>query len=108
MRFPQQRLFLILSSAALVLLGTMAWVSPFVERIPAEGSWQDENRKTALSGTIVREGVQLVLHNASGTVYTLADNGKAGAFERKFVLVTGRLDEGRKVLYVEKISCYDL
>ena len=111
MNINKQILFLAFSFVALVLVCAMAWVSPFLEvpQISSTGTPQErQSARTKLSGTVVREGAQFVLHNASGIIYKLADGENVGEYESLFVLVTGQLDEKTNVLHVEKISSYSL
>ncbi|WP_263356410.1 DUF5818 domain-containing protein [Acidicapsa ligni] len=58
----------------------------------------------SLNGTIVKDGSTFVLRASSGSVYRLDNQQKASQFENKSVRVTGKVDEGIKLVHVESIQ----
>jgi uncharacterized protein YdeI (BOF family) len=56
-----------------------------------------------LSGTITRDGSNLVLKDESGTKYQLDAQEKAAPYEGKSVQVTGKLDSSSNTLHVDEI-----
>lgn len=56
------------------------------------------------TGTIVKQGSDLVLRDTSGTIYHLDSPDKAQPFEDKSVQVTGTLEATSNLLHVEAIQ----
>jgi uncharacterized protein YdeI (BOF family) len=65
---------------------------------------QDQAQPTTFTGTIVKDGDQFLLKDASGQVYKLDDSGRAQPYEGKAVKVTGKLDTDAKLIHVESIE----
>ena len=55
------------------------------------------------TGTIVKDGSQLVFRDQSGTVYQLDDPSKAKRFESRSVKLTGKLEKSKQTIDIEKI-----
>jgi len=111
MHFNKRWLFIGLSLCMFVLTGISGWASPFnglgVGAFSAQEQDQPkpETAKSAtFTGSIVKNGGQLVLQETSGNVYTLDDQERARAFEGKAVKVTGTLDTEAKLIHVESIE----
>jgi uncharacterized protein YdeI (BOF family) len=95
--------------SALVLTCAMAWGSPFVATgsAPArvqDQPQQDQTKSATFTGTVVKDGDQYVLRDASGEMYKLDNPDRAKPFEGKAVKVTGQLDTEAKLIHVEKIE----
>lgn len=56
------------------------------------------------SGTIVRNGARFALRETAGVLYPLDSVARAWPFEGEAVRVTGKLDLGTRVLYVNEIE----
>ena len=61
-------------------------------------------KSTTFTGTVVKDGEQYVLRDASGVVYKMDDSSRAQSFEGKTVKVTGRLDADTKLIHVDTIE----
>ena len=106
------------STCLLVLTGVCAWGSPLnglatpmpiiqtpqmpQQAQPAQG--QDTSKSTTFTGTVVKQGDQYAVKDASGGMYKLDDATRAQAFEGKTVTVTGRLDADAKLIHVDNIE----
>jgi hypothetical protein len=64
----------------------------------------DRAKSATFTGTVVRNGEQFVLRNASGTIYRLDSAARVQPFEGKAVKVTGRLDEAAKLIHIDSIQ----
>jgi hypothetical protein len=117
MRFFRHRFFSRLAISALIATSTLAWSSPFIRtgagfaRMQAQSPDQPKQVQPAqpatsatFTGTIVRDGEQFNLRDASGATYKLDDADRAKPFEGKTVKVTGQLDTEAKLIHVETIE----
>lgn len=97
---------------ALVMTFALTWGSPFLTgrsvwaQQQSEQPAPDQNQKQSatFTGTVVRSGSQFILHDASGTTYSLDDTERVKSFEGKTVKVIGRLDQEAKMIHVEEIE----
>jgi len=62
------------------------------------------SKAVMLSGTITREGSELVLKDTSGTEYHLDSQDRAAQYEGKSVQVTGKLDTSSNTMHVDSIQ----
>jgi len=100
----------------LTLMLVMAWGGPFTSSPYAQDQQQqpqtqqsqqqpDQNQKAGIfTGTIIKDGHQYALSDASGTIYKLDDSERAKPYEGKPVKVTGEFDGQANVIYVESIE----
>lgn len=65
---------------------------------------QPKTKAVVLTGTIVKNGSDLVLQDSTGVVYQLDAQDKAKSFEGKSVKITGRLESTSNLLHVEIIE----
>jgi hypothetical protein len=65
---------------------------------------QPSTGAVVVTGTIVKNGSNLVLRDTSGAVYQLDAQDKAQPYEGKSVKVTGKLEADSKLLHVETIE----
>lgn len=65
---------------------------------------QSASKSVVVTGTIVKDGSDLVLKDTSGKTYRLDPPDKAEPFEGKSVKVTGKLDADANLLHVESIE----
>ena len=105
-----------LGLGALVFGFALTWGSPMLRTISvpvlAQGQEQsqqqqpqpDRAKSATFTGTVVRNGEQFVLRNASGTIYRLDNAARVQPFEGKAVKVTGRLDEEAKLIHIDSIQ----
>jgi uncharacterized protein YdeI (BOF family) len=124
MRSIKRNLMNITAPAAMVVALALAWGSPFVfagsahaqtqaqpqpqqqpdQAQPQQQPDQSQAKTATFTGTVVKNGDQYMLRDASGQVYGLDDSTKAKQFEGKTVKVTGHLDDQAKVIHVENIE----
>jgi hypothetical protein len=100
----------------LTLMLAMAWGGPFTSLPNAQDQQQqpqtqqpqqqtNQNQKAGIfTGTIIKDGHQYALTDASGTIYKLDDSERAKPYEGKSVKVTGEFDGQANVIYVESIE----
>lgn len=102
----------------LTLMLVMAWGGPFTSSPYADDQPQtqpqqpqtqqqqpNQSQKAGVfTGTIVKDGHQFALRDASGTIYKLDDSERAKPYEGKPVKVTGEFDGQANVIYVERIE----
>jgi uncharacterized protein YdeI (BOF family) len=119
----KSKLILSVSACALALATTSAWGSgvatnsatPMLviqepQAPPAQAQSdqaapnQDSSKSTTFTGTVMKDGEQYVLRDASGSVYKLDDSSRAQSFEGKAVKITGRLDASAKMIHVDSIQ----
>jgi hypothetical protein len=70
----------------------------------AKQSEQSASKAAVFTGTIVKNGSDFLLKDASGKIYTLDTPEKAQPFEGKTVKVTGKLEADANMLHVETIE----
>jgi hypothetical protein len=111
MRSIKHELLLGVAISAVVFTGALCWGHPFIGAgagpavAQAQDQPQQEHAKSVtLTGTIVRDGEQFLLHESSGGVYKLDDSQRAKEFEGKAVKVTGKVDMEAKLIHVESIE----
>ena len=101
----------------LALMLAMAWGTPFVVTgpMPQDHEQQqqtqppqqqpDLNQKAAVfKGTVIPDGHEYALRDASGTIYKLDDSERAKPYEGKAAKVTGEFDQQANVIHVESIE----
>ena len=118
MKSSKLQILLSVSTCGLLLTGVPAWASSATTnaatRIPAIQEPQAPPatvvpapaaaKSTTFTGTVVKDGEQYVLRDASGVVYKMDDSSRAQSFEGKTVKVTGRLDADTKLIHVDTIE----
>ena len=116
MKSIQHPLVLGLSACALTMMGASVWGLPLgglaatpmpVLQEPQQQQDQakpDDAKFMTFTGTVIKQGGQYALRDASGTVYQLDDASRAQPFEGKAVTVTGHLDAQSKTIHVDKIE----
>jgi len=121
MKSANQSLALGLSACALMLMSVPAWGLPLSgvgatpmpliqepqappQAPPPDQAQQEPAKSTTFTGTVAKDGDQLVLRDSSGNVYTLDDTEQAQKFVGKQVKVTGRLDADAKMIHVDSIE----
>ena len=103
-----------LGLGALVFGFALTWGSPMLRTIsvPVLAQGQDQSQQSqpdrakssTFTGTVVRNGEQFVLRDASGKIYKLDSAARAQQFEGKAVKITGRLDQEAKLIHVDSIQ----
>ena len=100
----------------LTLMLAMAWGGPFTSLPNPQDQQQqpqtqqpqqqtNQNQKAGIfTGTIIKDGHQYALTDASGTIYKLDDSERAKPYEGKSVKVTGEFDGQANIIYVESIE----
>ncbi len=105
MKTITRELFLCLTLTAFVFVCALTLGSPFLSAGSTSGSAfaRQQTESALFSGTVVRNGEQFLLRDASGQSFLLADTEQAEFFEGKAVTVTGRLD-AQRTIHVERID----
>jgi len=102
----------------LALMLAMVWGAPFaLTSPPPDPDWQQlslsqQSRPQAkqpfhsavFTGTVIRDGSQYALRDASGTVYKLDDSERAKPYKGKPVKVKGQFDQQANMIHVESIE----
>lgn len=116
MRFIKREFVFGLGLGVLVLGAPVAWGNPSAaagsgaavaraqnqtQQMPQT---QDQSKAATFTGTIVQDGAQYLLKDASGQVYKLDDSDSAKPYAGKTVKVTGQLDEDSKMIHVVSIE----
>lgn len=106
MKMIKRELFLCLTLTAFVFVCALAWGSPFLSIGSDNGrAYAQQQTQSALyQGTVLRNGEQFFLRDASGQIYRLDDPQHVQSFEGKTVSITGRLDPKQKMIHVERIE----
>jgi uncharacterized protein YdeI (BOF family) len=78
--------------------------NPPAQTSPDQTMPNQSSKVTTFIGTVVKDGDQYELRDATGSVYKLDDSSRAQAFEGKTVKVSGRLDPNSKMIHVDSIE----
>jgi Protein of unknown function (DUF5818) len=106
MKMIKRELVLCLTLTACVFVCALAWGSPFLSIGSGSGmaSAQQQTQTALFKGTVLRNGEQFLLSDASGQILRLDDPQRVQDFEGKTVTITGRLDQQNKMIHVERIE----
>jgi hypothetical protein len=98
-------LFLGMAMSVFVFVCALAWGGPFLATPTPNPAAQAASRvqQTIFRGTVLRDGAQFLLRQASGQIYRLDDENHAQLFEGRTVTVNGTLDSGSELIHVERI-----
>lgn len=110
MKMIKRELLLCLTLTACVFVCALAWGSPFLSIGSGSGSGsgmtaaQQQTQTALFKGTVLRNGEQFLLSDASGQILRLDDPQRVQDFEGKTVAITGRLDQQKNMIHVERIE----
>lgn len=105
MKTIKRELLLCVTLTAFVFVCALAWGKPFLSMGSAGMAYAQQQGQSALfKGTVLRNGEQFFLRDASGQFFRLDDPQQVQPFEGKAVTVTGRLDQQNKLIHVERIE----
>lgn len=106
MKMIKRELVLCLTLTAFVFVCALAWGSPFLSIGSGSGTAhaQQQAQSALFKGTVLRNGEQFLLRNGSGQIFRLDGAQPVQPFEGKAVTVTGRLDEQKNTIHIERID----
>jgi hypothetical protein len=102
----KRELVLCLTLTAFVFVCGLAWGRPFLSIGSGSGmAFSQQHAQAVLfEGTVLSNGEQFLLRDTSGQVFRLDDSQNVQAFEGKAVTITGRVDQQKKTIHIERIE----
>lgn len=100
-------LYLCAAITAFVMFCALAWGGPFLGNNSQNGTVFAKTRHAPamiFQGSVLRQGEQFLLRDASGVVFHLDDLKQAPAFIGKSVTITGHLETASQTIHIERIE----